>query len=229
MQGDEFNPSVVSHEYGHAVDNAIKNILSEYDDMGLGSPAEDDTQGVYGDIGAQLAWRNRLAIEDAFPFVGEKEELPSGESLSIHKYSRSELRNAVREFRRAMGSDPKPSEVERVISSSDVAGDYRGTAIDNPRPSLGDITRHYEMTQEELEAFSNLTPEEEAWLIEQGDAIRTDFPRHPEHPPDYDPGYGLELTDPYREGTPSPEDIAKAMREFSHYRPMTGALSRAFG
>ena len=85
------------------------------------------------------------------------------------------------------------------------------------------------MTQEELEAFSNLTPEEEPWLIEQGDAIRTDFPRHPEHPPDYDPGYGLELTDPYREGTPSPEDIAKAMREFSHYRPMTGALSRAFG
>lgn len=74
--------------------------------------------------------------------------------------------------------------------------------------SLGDIQGHYdpvygdELIPLNIPGEENVFPDEELFIPEE-----TEF----------------------REGTPSPEDIAEAMREFSYYRPMTGALTREFG
>ena len=267
---DEWYPTA-SHEFGHAVDYAIKRALGRHR-----SP-----KGEYGDVGSVLLDRNEEAMGRAFPFIGQRslpgflDKIPrddkpgalpaisraargvleptvghgTGGSRFSHSRGYNELIDSVRDLRRHLGGDPTPDQVKEIVLS-DISnrfplspeGDWRrDTAEDGytlGRPTapvrqyghfrgteggvhVRDMQRHYKPRAEDVAAGALLQPHlSESWG--EGDP---DAPFYPKGHEPLAPIVPKELLP----GTPSPEDIARALREISYAEPMEGALTRAFG
>ncbi len=166
-----------------------------------------------------------------------------------HSRTGAELRNSVRDLRRHLGRDPTPDEIKKIVLS-DVSnmfplspeGDWRrdtaeeGYTLGRPTAPLRqygafrgteggvhvrDMQRHYKPRAEDVDTGSLLQPYlSEGWGEEDPDASF--------YPEGYEP-LAPEVSKELLPGTPSPEDIAGALREISYAEPLEGALTRAFG
>lgn len=239
-KGHETDFAVISHEYGHAVDDAIDNILAGFTEgvnnrssVFTPSPDLDDTPGEYGSIGTDIASSNENALKGAFPFMGERgpesDEHPEG--LRIHSKIPAELSNFIRDWRRHHGEDPTRWDFERAMR---VRAQKATRSKTGP---LGFDPGHYtEVMQGDLPAHFERTPRENRYLrslLEKGKDPWSvdDFPEGPpgwEHEPRYEtPSWGLREL--YRRGTPSPEEMERYFKKFSYATPLSDRLSREFG
>ena len=238
--GDEEEDWIIAHEYGHAVDWAVARALNSHTKPG----------GEYGDVGADLIKRNQEAMGRAFPFMGQKklpgvlnriqrsdkpgalyglnravrgglerviglEDDPEG---FAHSRSYVELINAARDWRRMTGKDPTPEEVKREVLSSKYIS----------RPGRVDIRRHYRPHAEDIRGVGLRPDLSRSWGTEDADEGDVYYPGGPEERLQIEQ-MGPKLPYELLPGTPSPEDIAGALREISYAEPMEGALTRAFG